>query len=95
MPTPGHGQGEGPVVSKLSRCDVADDNGRGRSEHASGVLPWGMLPAEGTAAGLSGFDYAEFFEEGTGLGVVTAEVAVEDGLVVGTALAQDFFAEGI
>ncbi len=30
--TPGHGQGVGPVGSKLSRSDDADDDGRGRSE---------------------------------------------------------------
>ena len=32
--TPGHGQGEGPVGSKLSRSDDADDDGRGRSERS-------------------------------------------------------------
>ena len=32
--TPGHGQGEGPVDSKLSRSDDADGNGRGRSERS-------------------------------------------------------------
>ncbi len=32
--TPGHGQGEGPVDSKLSRSDDADDDGRGRSERS-------------------------------------------------------------
>ena len=32
--TPGHGQGEGPVGSKLSRRDDADDDGRGRSERS-------------------------------------------------------------
>ena len=32
--TPGHGQGEGPVGSKLSRSDDAYDDGRGRSERS-------------------------------------------------------------
>ena len=37
--TPGHGQGEGPVGSKLSRSDDADDDGRGRSDaKRNGVL---------------------------------------------------------
>ena len=31
---PGQGQGEGPVGSKLSRSDDADDNGRGRRERS-------------------------------------------------------------
>ena len=34
VPTPGHGQGEGPGGSKLSRSDGADDAGRGRSERS-------------------------------------------------------------
>lgn len=33
--TPGHGQGEGPVDSKLSQSDDADGDGRGRSEAES------------------------------------------------------------
>ena len=41
--TPGHGQGEGPFGSKLSRSDDADDDGRGRSERSerspSGAWP--------------------------------------------------------
>ena len=34
LSTPGQGQGEGPVGSKLSRSDDADDDGRGRSERS-------------------------------------------------------------
>jgi len=34
LSTPGQGQGEGPIGSKLSRSDDADDNGRGRSERS-------------------------------------------------------------
>ena len=41
--TPGHGQGEGPDGSKLSRSDGADDDGRGRSERSerSSSAAWG------------------------------------------------------
>ena len=95
MPTPGHGQGEGPLSASYRIAMTQMTMGGAGASKASGALPRGKLPTEVAAAELSGFDYAEFFEEGTGLGVVTAEVAVEDGLVVGTALAQDFFAEGI
>ncbi len=42
--TPGHGQGEGPVGSKLSRSDDADDDGRGRSERSERSPLRGKLP---------------------------------------------------
>jgi len=43
--TPGHGQGAGPVDSKLSRSDDADGNGRGRSERSERSPLRGKLPA--------------------------------------------------
>ncbi len=42
--TPGHGQGEGPVDSKLSRSDDADGDGRGRSERSERSPLRGNLP---------------------------------------------------
>ncbi len=42
--TPGHGQGEGPVDSKLSRSDDADGDGRGRSERSERSHLRGNLP---------------------------------------------------
>ena len=42
--TPGHGQGEGPVGSKLSRSDDTDDDGRGRSERSERSPLRGKLP---------------------------------------------------
>jgi hypothetical protein len=39
-----HGQGEGPVGSKLSRSDDADDDGRGRSERSERSPIRGKLP---------------------------------------------------
>ena len=42
--TLGHGQGEGPVDSKLSRSDDADGDGRGRSERSERSPRRGKLP---------------------------------------------------
>ena len=42
--TPGHGQGEGPIGSKLSRSDDEDDDGRGRSERSERSPLRGNLP---------------------------------------------------
>ena len=43
--TPGHGKGEGPAGSKLSRSDDVDDCGRGRSELSERSSPETTFPA--------------------------------------------------